>query len=129
MTHDPNHAAYLKGDAFWKQGRFKEASLWFLAAIAEWPDDYQAFWALGDCYAELKKPRKAEQCFRQAIALCPGADRAALLFNLANTLFDQKRYASAIALYSEIPTGHALSIKAQRNAFLAESRCAAPRRK
>lgn len=128
-SHDPNHAAYLKGDAFWKQDRFKEASHCFLAAIAEWPYDYQSFWALGNCYTVLKKPRKAEQCFRQAIALCQSADKAALLFNLANTLFDQKRYASAIALYSEIPTGHALSRKAKRNALIAESRRGALRRK
>jgi len=119
---DANHAAYLKGDALWKKGHFKEAALCFLAAVAEWPEDYQSFWALGNCYSELKKPRKAEQSFRQAIALCSNADKPALLFNLANVLFDQKRYASAIALYSQIPSSHPLSRKAERNAFLAENR-------
>ena len=122
VTRDPNHVAYLKGDNLWKKGCFKEAAQCFLVALAEWPEDYQAYWALGNCYSELGKPRKAEQSFRQAIALCPNADKITLLFNLANTLFDQKRYVSAIKLYSEIPTAHPLSIKAKRNVFLAGSR-------
>jgi len=113
-SHESNHAAYLKGDVLWKQGRFKEAAHSFLAAVNEWPEDYQSFWALGNCYTELKKPRKAERCFRQAIALCPSADKPVLVFNLANALFDQKRYASAITLHSQIPAGHALSRKAKR---------------
>ena len=121
-TRDLNHAAYLRGDALWKQGRIKEASQLFLEAVAEWPEDYQAFWALGNCYSELKKPRKAEQSFRQAIALCSNADKHNLVFNLANALFDQNKYTEAMALYSEIPSGHPLSQKAKKNVLLAESR-------
>jgi tetratricopeptide (TPR) repeat protein len=79
------------------------------------------YWALGNCFTELKKPRKAEQSFRQAIALCTNADKTALLFNLANVLFDQKRYASAIALYSQTPSNHPLSRKTKRNAYLEEN--------
>lgn len=119
---DPNHVAYCKGNSLWKLGRFKEASQFFQSAVEERPEDYQALWALGNCYAELKKPRKAEQAFRRAIACCTNSDRTALLFNLANALFDQKHYAFAIAIYSEIPSGHELSSKARRNALLAESR-------
>jgi len=119
---DPNHAAYVKGDALWKQGRFKEAAHFFLIAVEEWPDDYQALWALGNCYTELKKPRKAEDVFRRAIEACGSSDRHELVFNLANALFDQKRFAEAMALYSEIPLGHSLSQKAKRNATLAKNR-------
>jgi tetratricopeptide (TPR) repeat protein len=119
---DPNHAAYVKGDALWKQGRFKEAARFFLVAVEEWPEDYQALWALGNCYTELKKPRKAEDAFCRAIEACAGVDRYELMFNLANALFDQKRFAEALALYLEIPTGHRLAQKAKRNATLAKSR-------
>jgi tetratricopeptide (TPR) repeat protein len=124
-SHDPNHAAYLKGHTLWKKGRFKEASLAFLIAIEEWPEDYQALWALGDCYTELKKPRKAERAFRQALAVCTNDDRVALLFNLGNSLFDQQRFSAAIVLYEEIPSGHSLSRAARRNAALARQRSVA----
>jgi tetratricopeptide (TPR) repeat protein len=116
------HAAYIKGDALCKKGRFKEASQFFRIAIEECPEDYQAMWALGNCYTELKKPRKAEDAFRSALTECDNADRMALIYNLANSLFDQKKFAEAIALYSEIPSGHKLSRVAKRNAFLAKER-------
>lgn len=122
---DPNHAAYVKGDALWKQGRCKEAAHFFLIAVEEWPDDYQAWWALGNCYTELKKPRKAEDAFRRAIEACGNSDRHELVFNLANALFDQKRFAEAIVLYLEIPLGHRLSQEAKRNATLAKNRSGA----
>lgn len=121
-ARDPNHAAYVKGDALCKQGNFKEAAQFFLTAIEEWPEDYQALWALGNCYTALKKPRKAEEAFRKAIAVGDSQVRYELLFNLANVLFDQKRFTEAIALYSEIPSGHKLSQKARRNTMLAHSR-------
>jgi tetratricopeptide (TPR) repeat protein len=121
-SHDPNHAAYLKGYSLWEKGRFKEASHFFSIAVDEWPEDYQALWALGDCYTELKKPRKAEAAFRQAMVTCNNADRLPLIFNLANALFDQQRYSEAIALYAEIPTSHHLSRAANRNAAIAQRR-------
>jgi len=75
---DPNHAAYVKGDALWKQGRFKEAAQYFQLAADEWPEDYQAWWALGNCYTELKKPRKAEDAFRKALNTCKGQTNMSL---------------------------------------------------
>jgi len=122
---NPNHAAYVKGDALWKQGRFKEAAHFFQIAVEEWPEDYQALWALGNCYTVLKKPREAEDAFRRALDASSGANRYELVFNLANTLFDQKRFEEAKALYAEIPSGHSLSQKAMRNAALAKSRSSA----
>ena len=119
---DPNYAAYVKGDALWKKGRFKEAAQLFLIAVEEWPEDFQAWWALGNCYSELKKPRKAEDAFRKALDACSSAHRYELVFNLANALFDQKRFAEAVSLYTEIPSGHCLSQKAKKNVALAKNR-------
>ena len=121
---DRNHEAYVKGNALYQTGRFSQASKFFLTASAEDATDYQALWALGNCHAERKKPRKAEDNFRRALALCDDTHRAALMFNLANALFDQQRYAEALEVYSVIPSGHPLSKKARRNALLANSRIA-----
>jgi tetratricopeptide (TPR) repeat protein len=119
---DSNREAYVNGNALYKAGRFNEASKLFLAAIEDDSTDYQALWALGNCYTELKKPRKAEDAFRRAVTLCSNNHRVALVFNLANALFDQEHYAEAIALYAEIPSDHPLSVKAKRNAQLAKER-------
>lgn len=113
---------YLKGDALWKKGRVKDAVQFFQAAVEEWPEDQQALWALGNCYSALKKHRKAEDAFRQALAVGANVDRITLLFNLANTLFDQQRYAEARLIYSEIPSSHPLSAKATKNAAFAKAR-------
>lgn len=119
---DRNQETYAKGDSLYRSGRFSEASKLFLSALEEDGTDYQALWALGNCYAELKKPRKAEASFRQALACCDETHRAALTFNLANALFDQQRYAEALEIYREIPASDPLSRKARRNADLARRR-------
>src|SRR5689334_7245801 len=74
-ANDPNHVAYVRGHKLFKRGRFAPAAKWFSVAIEEWPEDWQALWALGNCHSELKNPKKAERCFRDALELASPKDR------------------------------------------------------
>ena len=91
-------------------------------AIEEWPEDWQAMWALGNCHSELKKPKKAERCFRDALELASTEARPKLIFNLGNALFDQQRFQEAIAVYHKLPAGHDLVRQAKNNIALAQAR-------
>jgi tetratricopeptide (TPR) repeat protein len=122
MRADPNHVAYVRGDKKFKEGRFAEAAKYFLVALEEWPEDWQAMDALGNSYSEMKKPRKAEQWFRQAMAVAPSESRPDLIYNLGNALFDQGRFDEAIAMYSQIPRGHKTWCLAEKNIALAKRR-------
>ena len=88
-ANDPNHVAYVRGHKLFKRGRFAPAAKWFSVAIEEWPEDWQALWADGNCHSELKKPKKAERWFRDALELVSPKDRPKFIFNLGNALFDQ----------------------------------------
>ena len=120
--HDPNHAAYLKGDKLFKLGKFADAAAQFKIAIEEWPEDWQAMWALGNCFAELKKHRKAEKQFKGAIEFASVQELPNLHFNLGNTLFDQGKFDEAIEQYRQIPTGHHIACTVKNNIALAKMR-------
>jgi tetratricopeptide (TPR) repeat protein len=122
MRAEPNHVAYVRGDKKFKEGRFAEAAKFLLIALEEWPEDWQAMDALGNSYSEMKKPRKAEQWFRQAIELAPVENRPDLIYNLGNALFDQGRFDEAIAAYSQVPRGHKPRSLAERNIVLSMKR-------
>jgi tetratricopeptide (TPR) repeat protein len=120
--HDRNHAAYVKGDKLYKLGKFADAAAQFKIALEAWSDDWQALWALGNCFTALKKPRKAEVQFITAIELAPAEKLPDLHFNLGNALFDQGKYANAILFYRQVPKGHHIACAAARNVALAERR-------
>ena len=122
MHSDPNHIAYVRGDKAFKAGRFAEAAQYFLLALEEWPEDWQAMHALGNSCCELKKPRKAEKWFRRAIELAPPEEGFGLIYNLGNALFDQGRYDDAIETYQQVPHGHAIWPRAKRNIGLCQLR-------
>ena len=124
MRADPNHVAYARGDKSFKEGRFAEAAKHFLVALEEWPEDWQAMGALGNSYCEMKKPRKAEPWFRQAIALAPPERQPDLIYNLGNALFDQGRFEEAIAMYTQVPHGHKTRRLAEKNVALSKRRLA-----
>lgn len=121
-SYDPNQVAYIRGDKLFKQGRFGPAAKWFAVAIEEWSEDWQALWALGNCYSELKKPKKAESCFREALSWAPEKDQPPIIYNLANALFDQQKFQDAIATYQKLPSGHPLGRQARNNIALAQAR-------
>lgn len=106
MAQDPNQMAYIQGDKKFKECRYFDAAKHFVVAIEEWPEDWMAMHALGNCYSEMKKPQKAEKWFRLALKNAPPDDHVQLIYNLGNALYDQQRYVEAIKMYREVPSGH-----------------------
>lgn len=78
--------------------------------------------ALGNCYDRIKKPHRAEKCFRNALGNAPANDREGIIFNLGNSVYDQGRYAESIELFQKLSSGTDLWVKAQRNIELAKSK-------
>lgn len=108
-----NHGWYVAGDLYFKKGDFEAAARAFDRAVAQEPKDYQALWALANCYSELDKPDVSERYLRMARKL---SDDPALLYNLGNALFDQQRYAEALGVYESVPeTAGDVFDRAQRN--------------
>lgn len=119
-AYDSNHESYKLGCAAYDSGRFSEAKALFREALDYWEEDPEAWWALANCYDELGKPKKAEECLRRSLSLSDGKHEPDLTFNLGNSLFDQERYAEAAEEYSKIPQQHPVWPKAQRNLSLAK---------
>ncbi|MCL2873015.1 MAG: tetratricopeptide repeat protein [Betaproteobacteria bacterium] len=127
---DGNHAWYLLGDAFYNTQNHEAALDAFIRSIRNRKDDVQALFAIGTSYSELKKPRLAERYLRKSLYyyFCPrGYMRPSfkydIIYNLANSLFDQKRYQDAIALYMEVDNPNISVYKmALKNRKIAEER-------
>jgi tetratricopeptide (TPR) repeat protein len=117
---DLNHIAYVRADWFYKRGRLFAAAKWFTVAVKEWPFDYQALWALGDTFSELKKPKKSLVFYTQAIKLAPVKDQPVLNYNLGNAFFDQGRYEQAIASYRKVSPKHEAASLAAKNIELSK---------
>ena len=66
-ANDRNHSAYLRGVEHYKATNFYLAAQSFSEALGYWLEDPQAWFALGNCYDEMGKPKKAERCFRTAL--------------------------------------------------------------
>jgi len=116
---DSNHESYKQGCAAFDAGRFTEAKALFQEALSYWEGDADAWWALANCYDELGKPKKSEECFRKSLALSDDKHKPELLYNLGNSLLDQERYSEAVDVYKNIPTQHPVWPKAQKNSELA----------
>lgn len=114
-----NHEAYKCGCELFAGGKYQRAKLAFKEALAYWPQDPQAWMALGNCEDALNKPKRAETCLRQALLYCSEQDLNAIRFNLANSLLDQQRHAAAIELYQLIPGDSEVYGAAQRNLSIA----------
>ena len=114
-----NHECYQRGCELFLARRYNKAKLEFKEALAYWPQDPQAWMALGNCDDALNHPKAAERSFRRALQYCQDADRHGILFNLANSLLDQALYDAAIELYEQIPAESDVYAKAQRNLGIA----------
>jgi tetratricopeptide (TPR) repeat protein len=117
-------ALYSEADTLYRSGRLKEARALFVEALALWPGDSDTLWAIGSCFSELGDPWQAERCFRRALAVGQSKERGHLLYNIANALFDQKRFVSALHLYARVPRGSSAFELATRNARLCRNRLA-----
>lgn len=100
---DLNHAWYCIGDAEFKMGKYKESIDSFKKSYKSNNKDIQCLIAIGNCFEAMKKPKKSEEILRKALEKGPkGKTKAAIIFNLGNALFDQKKYKEAASLYYEI---------------------------
>lgn len=97
---DRNYSAYGRGVDLFKATNFFLAAESFSEALEYWPEDPQALFALGNCYDEMGKPRKAEHCFRTFLKLSPPEKLPDVHYNLGNSLYDQNDFEAAIELLS-----------------------------
>lgn len=115
-----NHSWYIVGDVFFLKKDYKKAIKAFKKALRTEAEDYQALWAVANCYSYLKKPVFAERYLRKAIQLAPKEKRESLRYDLGNALFDQQNYEGAIHFYRSISKrDHVLSKMAKKNIAVA----------
>jgi len=120
---DGNHSWYVVGDIFWHQQKYQLALRAFQKAARCWPEDAEAQMAIGNCHAELNRPKLAERFFRRSLELAPR--KTSVKFNLANALFDQAEFAGAIQIYRTIERSNSpLGANAKRNRLLAQHKLA-----
>lgn len=121
FRQDGNHSWYVVGNYYWKLGLFENAIRAFRRSLRAWEGDIQAMWALGNCYTEAKKPKRAEHFFRRALEL--EKFNPSIRFNLGNALFDQGRFDDAIVEYEAVAkTSKDLSEVALKNIHLAKQK-------
>ena len=113
FQNDLNHAWYIVGDIFYKQGDIEYAISCFKKALSDWPEDVEAICALGSCYSYIAKPEKAEGYLSKGLLISPG--NPTLLYNYANALFDQKKYRDAIRYFRKIEQEEEIYSLAQSN--------------
>lgn len=117
-SSEKNHAYYVEGCQFFEAGEFARAATAFRHALEYWPEDAAAWMALGNCQDRMKKPERAEECFRRALSFSPPEDQDGILFNLGNSLLDQDRFEDALEAYGQIARGSDIWRKARRNVAL-----------
>lgn len=96
---DENHAWYLVGDIYYKKNEYEKAIDAFKKSLRSRSDDIEAMWALSNCYMDLTMPRKSEDIIRKALKI---SNKQELIYNLANSLFDQERYDEALKYYNKV---------------------------
>jgi Flp pilus assembly protein TadD len=114
--------AYSAADGHFKAREYRVARREFERALLLWPHDPDTLWAIGNCHTELHRPRLAERAFRKALKSAPISDRDALVYNLANSLLDQGRYAAAARLYRRVSSRSSTGALARRNLVKASRR-------
>lgn len=85
------------GIAALQDGKYETAVEAFLKAIEEEPNNAVGYINLGNVFASIGDPEKAEPFFQQAIVLDEEAGTA--YYGLANLYFNQERYEEASKLY------------------------------
>ncbi len=114
-----NHEYYTQGCKAFDASEYQKALTLFKHSIEYWPEDPQAWMAVGNCYDALKKPKKAEEAFRCSLQYSATNSNESVLFNLGNSLFYQVRYIEAIEIFKGIEPGTELWRKAQNNIQIA----------
>ncbi len=118
---DMNHEAYGRGAKLFSQGKYSLAKNEFKIALDYWPEDPEAWMALGNCFDEINKPERAEKCFREALAYCTKERKPDIHFNLGNSLLDQCIFEEAIECYKKVTAQSSVYGRAQINMERAKS--------
>jgi len=118
---DLNHQAYKEGCQYYEEGNYNKAKNAFTESLEYWQQDSHAWWALGNCYDQLDNPIKAEESFRKALKYAAPKKQPDILFNLANSLFDQAKFDEAIECYGKVSSQSSIYQTAQRNMELAKN--------
>jgi tetratricopeptide (TPR) repeat protein len=114
---DKNHAWYCVGNAEFNQCNYQEAVIAYRKAYRAEHGDINCLIAIGNCYDAQWRPKLAERVLRQALLLEPkGVSKATVICNLANALFDQKKYIDAAKMYELITSRKdVIGLKAKTN--------------
>lgn len=127
-SKDGNHGWYIVGDILYKNGKLVDAVVAFRKSVKCDKADAQALWALGNSYSAMDRPLLAERYFRRALETAAKGDRAKLVYNLGNALFDQAKYHAAISEYRKIGKSNArLFSMARKNIVKATQKMAIER--
>jgi tetratricopeptide (TPR) repeat protein len=110
-----NHTLYKLGCNLFNKAKYKKAAKAFTESLEYWPEDPQAWFALGDCYDELNKPEKAEKCFRKSLQYTAPNEQSDVLYNLGNSLLDQAKFSEAIKCYNKVSAQSSTYKAAQKN--------------
>ena len=116
-----NHKLFKVGFDHFERGEFKKAAKAFGESLQYWPQDPEAWFALGDCFDEMNKPAKAEECFRNSLEYGKTEKSPETYYNLGNSLMDQLKYAEAIECFSKVSGQSTVYTKAQRNMEIAKN--------
>jgi len=110
-----NHKAYKIGCENYDQRLFKKAAKAFAESTEYWPEDYQAWHALGNCFDELNKPARAEPCYRKFLELTVPEKQSNAWYNLGNSLLDQAKFEEAIECYIRVSAQSSIYRSALQN--------------
>ncbi|NOX75212.1 MAG: tetratricopeptide repeat protein [Gammaproteobacteria bacterium] len=67
MATEKNHECYVLGCKAYDANEYHKAITLFKESLEYWPEDPQAWMALGNCYGEIKRYKNAENSYRQAL--------------------------------------------------------------
>jgi len=115
-----NHAWYYAGCAYFEMEDLESAKKAFIKAYKYNSTDMQSLIACGICLSEMKKPKYAERIFRKALMQNPEKEeKATIIYNLGNSLFDQGLYKDAIETYTHvIKRRDKIGVAARKNSIL-----------
>ena len=117
-----NHESYVVGCKYFDAGKYRQALSAFRKSLEYWPEDPDAWMAVGNCWTELKRSVQAEMAYRLALKYAQKKDKNPITYNLANSLFDQAQYNEAITMYRSIEPGTEVWRLAQLNIKRAEKK-------
>ena len=117
-----SHEAYAHGCDVYDRQAYTQAKVLFAEALEYWPEDPQAWFALGNCHDSMNQPSRAEVCYLMSLKYASEEAQPNVYFNLGNSLFDQEKYQQAVDCYEKIDGQSKVYVAAQRNLGLAKER-------